>query len=227
MATLQTLDRGIQALFVVAARRDGISVPDLADELGVPRATAYRIVTTLISHGLLRRADSGLLHLGAVLPALAGQYWPGFLGMAQPILQRLADESGATSFISIAEGDDCVVLMTAEPTIPILRVGYRAGSRHPLSMGAAGLAILAMRPPTLNEPVELSEVRRIGYSVTQGQLQRGAVGIAAGVSHSKNTSMGFEASVGIVALEGFDIQANTPLVKSAAEAIARLTEGLD
>jgi DNA-binding IclR family transcriptional regulator len=79
-----------------------------------------------------------------------------------------------------------------------------------------------MRPPSRNDPIELTDARRLGYSVTKGQLQPGAIGIAAGITHPPHASAGFEASIGIVAMEGFEIEANAPLVLEAAQAISRL-----
>lgn len=53
--TLQTLDRGLKALEIVSEHSDGISIADLAERLDIHRAIAYRIVTTLASHGLITR----------------------------------------------------------------------------------------------------------------------------------------------------------------------------
>lgn len=227
MSTLQTLDRGIQALFVIAGNRGGLSLADLGRELDVPRATAYRIATTLVSHGLLRRTDTGLLQLGAALPALASHYWPGFLAAVQPILQTLADRAGATGFVTVAEGADCVVLMTTEPATPILRVGYRAGSRHPLAVGAAGLAILAGREPSADDSEAVVEARRIGYSVTHGQIQAGAVGVAAPVPPLAGSGATPDASIGIVAMQGYDVESAVPLVLAAAAAVSGISSRSD
>ena len=222
MSTLQTLDRGITALFIVAGRPDGVPVAELARELGIPRSNTYRIVATLAAHGLLSRADDGWVRLGASLPTLAGRYWPGFLARVQPILQQLADDAGATGFVSVAEGADCVVLLTTEPATPILRVGYRPGSRHPLTEGAAGIAILAGRPESPGDSEAVQAARRDGFSVTRGQLQPGAVGVAAPIHRTAGGGGLPESSIGIVALEGFDAPAAAPLVVAAARTVADL-----
>jgi len=220
VSTLQTLDRGVQMLFAIAAN-GGMSVAELATELGLPRANAYRLAATLVEHHLLQRGDDGLLRLGAALPALASHYWPGFLTIAQPILKDLADDAGATGFVSVAEGDACVVVLTAEPSVPILRVGYRAGGRHPLTVGAAGLAILAARSSRPSDPPQVVEARERGYSVTRGELQQGAVGVAAALPRARE-SAAVEASIGIVAMDGFDVDAAIPLVVEAAQRLAVL-----
>ena len=42
MSTLQTLDRGVRALVVIGSRPAGTTVAELAGELGIARAIAYR-----------------------------------------------------------------------------------------------------------------------------------------------------------------------------------------
>jgi DNA-binding IclR family transcriptional regulator len=221
MSTLQTLDRGISALFVIASRPDGTTIADLSTELDIPRANAYRIATTLERHGLIRRGDDGALRLGGSITFLAAAFWPGFLEQVRPVLQWLAEETGATSFLSIAQGEDCIVVATAEPSRPILRVGYRVGSRHPLTKGAAGIAILAGRPAGPDEPADLRAARRRGFSVTRGQIQPGAVGVATWIPRREESAP--ELSIGIVALEGVDTEASSAAVLSARSRASALT----
>ena len=61
------------------------------------------------------------------------------------------------------------------PDSALLSVSYRVGSRHPVTRGAAGLAIASLRPETPDDPPAVRQAREDGYSVTRGQLQPGAV----------------------------------------------------
>ena len=63
--TLQTLDRGLQVLALIANRAGGWSIAELAAELGVHRAIAYRLVATLEQHGLIARLRDGRIVTGA------------------------------------------------------------------------------------------------------------------------------------------------------------------
>lgn len=220
MSTLQTLDRGVRALFIVAAKPGGLSVADLAAELGVARAICYRLVATLEEHGLLTRDANGHLYLGANLPVLAAGYWPSFLSLVTPTLQELADRTNATGFLTVAERDEAVAVLSLDPSsTSLLRIGYRVGSRHPLNRGAAGIAILAGRRPGPDDPSEIVAAREQGYSITRGQLQVGAVGVAAPIPRASGSLAGPEASIGLVALEGFDAEAAAGLVVAAARRI--------
>lgn len=220
MSLLQTLDRGIEALKIIAEHANGVSVAALAERLGVHRAIAYRIVATLEAHALVSRSADGLIRLGSEVLVLAARFEPHLRSVAQPLLRELARRTRATAYLSAAQGDECVALMVAEPEEGLLRVGYRVGSRHPLSRGAAGVAILAGRPPRADDPPEVRQARQDGYSLTRGQLQRGAVGVASPIRQSG----GFEGSVGVVALDDLDTAAAAEAVRTCAERIASLLQ---
>jgi DNA-binding IclR family transcriptional regulator len=152
---------------------------------------------------------------------LASRFEPQFRAVALPLLQVLAKRTRATAFISVPEGENCVVIMVAETEEGLLRVGYRLGSRHPLNVGAAGIAILAGRPPRPDDSEDVIRARLDGYSLTRGQLQRGAVGIASPI-YASGTHIGFEASIGVVAMDDLDTDAAVEAVTGAAARIAQL-----
>lgn len=223
MSTLQTLDRGLTVLQLVASRPHGTSVADLTAALGVHRAITYRIVATLQAHRLVVRAPDGLVYLGAGVTGLAERFLPHLRDQAQPVLTALADDLGATAFLSVAEGAECVVVHTAEPRGTALRVTYQAGTRHPIDRGAPGLAILAGRPETPTDHERVRQARSLGYAVTHGELQTGAVGCSAPLPPSDGGPH-LEASVGVVAIGDLDTErAGAASMTAAAALVARLT----
>ncbi|RVW07379.1 transcriptional regulator [Prescottella agglutinans] len=224
MSTLQTLDRGLRALDIVAQSPTGISVADLAKELDVHRAICYRIVATLEAHALVARTGDGLVRLGIAAAVLSSRFEPQFSKDVEPLLHALADETRATAFVSAAQGQNCVVIMVAEPEGTLLRVGYRVGSSHPLDRGAAGIAILASRPESPGDSDEVRQARADGYSLTRGQLEHGAVGIASGIALPEGfgSNAGRERSVGVVAIDGLDTDRAAAAVMSTARGIERV-----
>jgi DNA-binding IclR family transcriptional regulator len=208
---LQTLDRGLRVLALLARARGGLSVRELAAELGVHRAIVYRLLATLERHGLVRRAEDGRHRLWTGVVELAGGVAADLQAAALPALTRLADELGATAALTVADGDEAVALLVVEPTRATMHVAYRPGRRHPLRVGASGKAILAGRPFVRGEPADVTRARRRGYATSSGEIQPGAVGIAAPVSR--------DASLGAVALAGFADDAAARVVE-AARAVA-------
>ena len=215
--TSQTLDRGLRILESLAEAPDGLSVTELAEMLGVHRTIVYRLVGTLADHRLVTRSPDTRYRLGAGVVRLARAVAPRLQSVALPELSRLADELGATAFLTVRDGDDGVALATVEPRHTHFHVGYRTGFRHPLTRGASGIAILAAGPPVAGERPEVAEARSRGYAVSRGELQKGASGIAAPVAAPASEAA---ACVGVVVLGDLDEETAAPRVMSAARAIA-------
>jgi DNA-binding IclR family transcriptional regulator len=173
--------------------------------MGVGRAVIYRLVGTLVEHGMIRRDTGGRLRVGLGLLQLARRAQPLLADAALPALRRLAERVGATAHLTIAEGGEAIALAVVEPSWTAFHVAYRAGTRHPLDRGAAGRAILAGRRGER------------GAVSTSGELQPGAYGVAAPVLGVE----GLEASVGVVALGPLDAAVLGPRVIATADAVAR------
>ncbi|GAB2877414.1 IclR family transcriptional regulator [Nocardioides pacificus] len=204
--TSQTLDRGLQVLTVLASTPGGLTVTELSGRLGVNRTVVYRLVSTLEQHALVRRDSHGRLYVGLGVLTLASAVQPVLRDLATPVLRALAEEVGCTAHLSVADGEEALALAVVEPSWTDFHVAYRVGARHPLTLGAAGRAILAGR-----------EARGVRHVKTSGELQPGARGLAApllGVS-------GLEASVGIVTLGDLDEAEIAPRVVAAAGEVAR------
>lgn len=205
--TSQTLDRGIRVLMVLASAPQGLTVTALAEALGINRTVVYRLVSTLEQHSLVRRDGQGRLHVGLGVLHLATAVQPVLRDVAIPVLRQLAERVGCTAHLTVAEGDEALALAVIEPSWTDFHVSYRVGARHPLTRGAAGKAILALREPS-SPP----------YVATSGELEPGARGLAAPVRGVG----GLEASVGVVTLVDMDVAKVGPLVAEAADRLAGL-----
>lgn len=208
--TSQTLDRGLRLLSLLAepgpapagpggqrqgpagpgGQRQGLgwSVTDLAGHLGISRPAVYRLLATLEAHGMVARGRDGQVRLGLGVLPLAQAVTPLLEQVAAPLLRQLAEEMGATAHLTVAEpgpAGEAVAVAVVEPSRTDWHVAYRVGSRHPLGRGAPGRAILSARHGNGGP-----------YVVTEGELQPGAIGIAAPVLGVA----GLEASVGLVTI---------------------------
>lgn len=200
-----TLDRGLALLQAVAdAEGQALSVSELADQVGVSRAAVYRLLAPLTERGLVWR-DGTRVRLGIGLLRLASRVLPQLRDAATPVLRGLAEGVGATAHLSIADGEVVQAVAVVEPSWTSFHVGYRVGTRHPLSRGAAGKAI-ALRP---GGPEWVS---------TAGELQPGAFGVAAPV---RGVS-GLRASIGVISLNKLDAGAVGPRIVAAAADLTRI-----
>ncbi|MEU1388780.1 MULTISPECIES: helix-turn-helix domain-containing protein [unclassified Nonomuraea] len=202
----QTLERGLRLLRLLADGKGGRTPTELSTELSLSRPVVYRLLTTLLNEGFVRRDAEGRVHLGFGVLVLAQAVQPLLRAAAVPTLRRLAEQVGATAHLTVAEGDDGLAVAVVEPSWTDMHVAYREGSRHPLAKGAAGRAILALREG------------RDEYLVTEGQLQVGARGIAAPVTGLP----WLEASVGVVTFGPLEEETGPRVVAAAAELAAAL-----
>lgn len=201
MATLRTLDRGLEAINVISRASDGITVQDLATTLDIHRAAAYRILETLESRRFAHRGTDGSYRLGSGVLAVSHRFMAQFRVVSQPVIQGLANEVGMTAFLSVEDSGEALALAVAEPVaIESLGIRFQVGFRHPLQRGADGIAILAQRPPRQGESDAVRTARGLGYSVTSGENQPGAVGVAVGLGEFE--ALQIEASVGVIRLGG-------------------------
>lgn len=224
MSTLQSLDRGLEAIEIISRRTGGISPAVLADELGMHRAGAYRILATLEQRRLVAKGSDGVYRLGSGALTFAGRFMTQYRTAAQSVVQDVADRTGHTAFVSIADREECVAIAVAEPAARgSIGISYQVGVRHPLDQGADGVAILAQRPEADADLHAVTEARRRGYAISRGEVEPGTVGMAVGIGRTSANDV--ESSLGVITLgrpESLDIESVLPLLRQARVAIAQL-----
>lgn len=211
------LERGLRAMEVLRGHPDGLTVTELARELGTHRAAVYRVLGPLVAHHLVDRLTDGRCVLGPGLIALAEGVQPRLIEAATPVLRALAASLSATTALTVRDGDEAVVALVFTPPDQPLHVAYRTGLRHPLTVGSPGHALLAAGPATPGEPPEVATARERGWAVTSGQLLPGATGIAAPVPARDRDTQAAVSAVWIVERE---LEPAAREVTDAAAAIA-------
>jgi DNA-binding IclR family transcriptional regulator len=154
----QTLSRGIRVLELLADAREALTIDDVARGLDVHRSIAYRLLRTLEHHGLVVRDAGERGHARTQLDPPAGVAHD-LQAEALPELTDAANELGMTCFVAVLDHDECVTLVSVEPRHAVASVAQRPGTRHPVTLGAPGKAILS----TLDGgrwPVDVSERTR-------------------------------------------------------------------
>lgn len=103
-----------------------------------------------------------------------------------PHLTAVSTDLGMTAFLVVWDGAHCLTLATAEPPSGNL-VTQRPGTRHPLGVGAPGMAIAVAltgqewaRLPgeAAPERPELDDVRERGWAVSSDEVITGVSSVA-------------------------------------------------
>lgn len=169
----QTLDRGLRVLELVTSSPRPLSSPAIATSTGLHRSIAYRMLRTLEDHRLVTRDPQGRWTPGPGLALLAQRVVPHLRVAAHPVLQLLAERLEMTAFLVVRDGDEAVTVAVVEPGSAQAHVTYRPGGRHPVILGAPGLALLAGVQPVRGERPEVALARQRGWAFSKSEVISG------------------------------------------------------
>ncbi|MES2608676.1 MAG: IclR family transcriptional regulator [Pseudomonadota bacterium] len=119
---------------------------ELSRTVGIPRASALRILRTLMAHGIVGRADTKYRLTRRLMELGASAGSPQAMQMAvAEVLQALVAQTGETSHFAQIEGARVVYLAKHDSPHPI-RMNSYVGWHGPVYATAVGKALLALRP---------------------------------------------------------------------------------
>lgn len=187
---MQSVDRAVSLLRALAKAGTPLSLAALATECHLERPTAWRLLWTLQTHGLVERvgtANGYRLAFGA-LELSSVQAVDSLARIARPLLSSLAAEHEVTASLAYVERFGLTYIDQVDgPRFASPNWVGRALSLHGSSPGKAVLAALppgeaqGMIGPVLerltDETItdlddlrsELDEVRRQGYAISRGE----------------------------------------------------------
>lgn len=144
----RTLRRGLQVLdAVIASGHEGLRVVDLCRAAGLERATVYRLLATLLEGGHIARRGRFRYAAGPRLATVAAPAaLPNMAMRLAPVLERVSRACGDAAFAIVREGPASHCIARHVGTHPVQILVIQVGTRQPLGVGAAGLALLAALP---------------------------------------------------------------------------------
>jgi DNA-binding IclR family transcriptional regulator len=141
-----TLNRGLAVLERLAGSAAGLSVKELAEALQIPASATHRVLAELLQLGFVRQEeDYGRYTLTLKLCSLglAQLSRGGVVDVAQPMLERLARESGELARLGVIDGESLVWVAKAQGATGGLRFDPDMGGTAQLACTASGHAWLA------------------------------------------------------------------------------------
>jgi DNA-binding IclR family transcriptional regulator len=108
-----SLDKALDVLDAIGESAQGLSQAQLAERLGLPRTTMYRMLGTLVARGLVRRDPERRVYcLGFRCFEYARQAYamPDLVSAASPELRTLRDLTGETSYLAVLDGNEVLSL---------------------------------------------------------------------------------------------------------------------
>jgi DNA-binding IclR family transcriptional regulator len=140
---VQVIARAASVLRALGGKPEGLSLGQIAKEVGLARSTVQRIVAALATEDFVTDAQPGHgVRIGPGLARIAASLSSNFTDILHPHLVALRDEVGETVDLSILSGGS-VVFIDQIPGRQRLVALSAIGERFPLHCTANGKAILA------------------------------------------------------------------------------------
>lgn len=217
------LAQGLAMLGLFSRQQPTLSAPDIVKKLGLPRSTVFRLLTTLQTMGFVQRtADERQFKLGPAVLSAGFEYLASLdiVEVAQPILQRLRDETGMSSHLVVQDGREIVYVARFAARTAIIST-VNIGTRFPVHATVMGRMMLLdhsderlrelfptdplpkyteQTPTTLARlQAVLAEDRALGYGISQSFFEPGVTSVAAPVRDAEGRII---AAINITAVHG-------------------------
>lgn len=156
------LERGLALLEHLCGQPEGMPLTNLADELDIPRSACHRLLVELQRRGYVRQVrPQGDYVLTAKMASMGLGFLSstGIVDIAEPLLERLAQQSGELVRLAIVDGERLTWVAKAQGSRKGLRYDPDMGQDAQLSCTASGHAWLL----TLSDEQALALVTRQGF----------------------------------------------------------------
>ncbi|AXK38082.1 glyoxylate bypass operon transcriptional repressor IclR [Crenobacter cavernae] len=187
---VQSLTRGLTLLERIAESVSGVSLTDLALQVGLPNSTTHRLLTTMQQAGFVQQVgDLGLWTIGVRAFTVGSAFLDSreLITISYPIMRRLVDAAGETANLTVLDREESLAVLIGQVECrEMMRMLAPIGSRMPLHASGAGKAFIATLTDdevsdslrktglaqythsTINTPAklkeEISRIRRQGFS---------------------------------------------------------------
>lgn len=199
-ASIRVLDRAFAILMYMADEKRPVGVTEIAVATGLPKATVYRILSSLENiRAVVTKGREYAIGPTMLLFADAYRVRTVISEVARPLLLELRDETKETVHLFVFERGELFYLDKLESPFQV-RMHSRVGVRGSLTNLSAGKAILALLSPedcrglseTLHPELlsELRDVRSRGYAVDDEQNEAGLRCVGAAVTDELGRPIG-------------------------------------
>lgn len=202
-AVLRVLD----ILDVLQNSSDGVSLPQLAEAVGLPKSSMFRYLSTLEGRGYVDRdPENGSYRFGRAFLPSHTRHLQVMAARARPHLEELRDRFGETINLGVLDGNRVAYLEIVESPRAI-RFTARKGDRDPIHSTALGKALAsrlsdgAVRailetegmPQRTSRTItdsnvflrEIAVVREIGLAIDNGENEEDGRCVAVPIARSR------------------------------------------
>lgn len=142
---VQSLSRALKLLNALSYHAQGLSLSEVASEVGLPNSTAHRLLTTLQNERYVRFETERSVWLIGVQAFRVGTAFVrsrDMVAIARPYMRRLMEQSGETVNLAISDRGEVIYIAQVE-TQKMMRAIAGPGGRAAMHCSGVGKALLA------------------------------------------------------------------------------------
>ena len=142
---MKSVSNAMKVLELFGAERMQISVSEVAGELGIPKSSASRLLSTMRKSEIVAQVSKGGVYGIGPLARRLGALYSSAVSTRDIVregMKELATETGHSCWMSVLSGTDITVVDGVHGGYPI-RLVVEVGSQLPSHATAAGKALLA------------------------------------------------------------------------------------
>ena len=240
-----SLRNALRLLNLFSVDEPELQLQAIATRLEIGQSTAYRLVHTLIEEGFVMRDPSAKSYRLAASVLAMGHTIITKVDLCHhsiDILEKLAENTGETAHISVFKDNQVLYLLKIDSSNPVHLLSH-AGKKNPIHCTSTGQILLAYQTDsiinkviereligytkkTITESMKLKNVlqiiRKKGYAVSQEELHKGVVSIAAPVINKKGEILASVSIAGPISrINQNNIPKLTKQVQQAANEVAQ------
>jgi len=146
--SVPSLERGLAVLELLANTRAGLTLPEIAKELSLPKSSVHCLLVTMERHKYLHRNERTSRYMfGSKLFSLGNMSLSGLevRQVAGPYMYSLTERTGLTTHLAVLERNEAVLVEKVEPP-GVLKLATWLGKRMDLHCTSLGKALISGLP---------------------------------------------------------------------------------
>jgi len=245
---MTSLARGLTVIGAFTRQRRQLTIAQISQRTGIPRAAVRRCLHTLAKLGYVGSEDRRAFYLRPRILELGHAYMTSspLASSSQPVLDRVSDVVCESCSMAILDGDEILYIARSSTRDRIMSIDLGLGSRLPAHCTSMGRVLLAGLPAdelraylarvrliaytnrTVTSTAKLEQVidgvRRNGYAIVDQELEIGLRSLAIPVrDHVGRSAAAINVGVQASRVPTSDLEARVlPELRAAAHELAML-----
>lgn len=195
---MSVLTKAVQLIELLSSAEQPMKLGAISEALALPKSSAHRLLNELADLGIAARCPDGTYALGyrPMRWSQSQSVHSGLIASAEPIMQRLRDQTEYSVMLFVADGPERVCLAVANGT-SMLRPHVPIGGTAVLGMGSGGRLLYALASDAVRQQVramtpdeqlmflptdaECAQMRARGWATSVDTIEPGLTGISAAI----------------------------------------------